>query len=84
MAADMGTTCGSIMVIVGNFKNGTMILEGESHLKVGKVAHAAHHLEGPERSIREPAVLSKDQGETWTPAFDVLFLSIKTNTHEHR
>ena len=84
MAADMGTNRGSILVIVGNFKNGTMILEGESHLKGGKVAHAAHHLEGPERSIREPAVLSKDQGETWTPAFDVLFLSIKTNTHEHR
>ena len=27
-----------------------------------------------DKGVRESAVLSKDGGKTWTPAFDVLFL----------
>ena len=67
------TNRGSIMVIVGNFKDGAMILEGESHLKDGSSVMQRITWKAQDNGVRESAVLSKDQGKTWAPAFDVLF-----------
>lgn len=68
------TNRGSIMVLWGNFKDGELVLEGEVHLRDGTsvLQRIAWKTEG--NGVREAAVLSKDDGKTWTPAFDVLFL----------
>ena len=67
------TNRGSIMMIFGDFKNGALILEGEAHLKNGTTIMQRITWERREQGVRESAVLSKDQGKTWQPAFDVLF-----------
>lgn len=67
------TNRGSIMVIAGNFKDGAMVLEGEAHLKDGKSVMQRITWKAQDTGVRESAVLSKDGGKTWAPAFDVLF-----------
>jgi hypothetical protein len=67
------TNHGSIMVIFGNLKDGAMVLEGEAHLKDGKSVIQRITWKAQDKGVRESAVLSKDQGKTWAPAFDVLF-----------
>ena len=71
------TNRGSIMVLVGNFKGGALVLEGASHLKDGKSVVQRITWEKKGEGVRESAVLSKDGGKTWTPAFDVLFVRHK-------
>ena len=68
------TNRGSIMVIVGNFKDGALVLEGEMHLKDGASVIQRITWKAQDKGVREFAVVSKDSGKTWTPAFDVLFL----------
>lgn len=68
------TNRGSIMVIAGNFKDGALVLEGEVHLRDGKTVLQRITWETKGDGVREWAVLSKDGGKSWTPAFDVLFL----------
>jgi hypothetical protein len=68
------TNRGSIMVIVGNVKDGALVLEGEVHLKDGKSVMQRITWKSHQKGVRESAVLSKDGGKTWTPAFDVLFV----------
>ena len=58
------TNRGSIMVIVGTFKDGTSVMQRITW-------------KGQGEGVRESAVLSKDGGKTWSPAFDVLFLKRK-------
>lgn len=67
------TNRGAIMVLWGNFKDGALILEGEAHLRDGKSVMQRITWEAQANGVREWAVLSKDGGKTWTPAFDVLF-----------
>ena len=67
------TNRGSLMVLWGDFKDGTLILEGESHLRDGKSVMQRISWKAQDNGVREWAVLSKDGGKTWTPAFDVLF-----------
>lgn len=67
------TNRGSIMVIVGNVKDGALILEGEAHLEDGKAVMQRITWKPHRDGVRESAVLSKDGGKTWEPAFDVLF-----------
>jgi hypothetical protein len=67
------TNRGSIMVIFGNLKDGALVLEGESHLKNGSTVMQRITWERRDQGVRESAVLSKDSGKTWQPAFDVLF-----------
>jgi hypothetical protein len=67
------TNRGSIMVLWGNFKDGALILEGEAHLRDGKSVMQRITWQAQDNGVRESAVLSKDGGKTWTPAFDVLF-----------
>jgi hypothetical protein len=67
------TNRGSLMVITGTFEGGALVLEGEAHLADGRsvVQRITWKAEGD--GVRESAVLSKDDGHTWTPAFDVVF-----------
>jgi hypothetical protein len=67
------TNRGSIMVIAGNFKDGALVLEGEAHLKNGAIVMQRITWERQDQGVRESAVMSKDRGKTWEPAFDVLF-----------
>jgi hypothetical protein len=73
------TNRGSLMVLLGNFNDGALVLEGEVHLKDGKSVMQRITWKAQGEGVREWAVLSKDGGKTWTPAFDVLFLK-----HEDR
>jgi len=68
------TNRGSIMVLLGNFKDGALVLEGEIHLKDGNSVMQRITWNAQDMGVRESAVLSKDGGKTWSPAFDVLFL----------
>ena len=68
------TNRGSIMVILGNFKDGALVLEGEVHVKDGRSFIQRITWKAQDKGVRESAVLSKDSGKTWVPAFDVLFL----------
>lgn len=67
------TNRGSLMVLWGNLKDGVLTLEGESHLRDGKSVMQRISWQAQDDGVREWAVLSKDGGKTWTPAFDVLF-----------
>jgi hypothetical protein len=71
------TNRGSLMVITGNLKDGRLVLEGEVHRGDGGLAvqRISWHAEG--EGVRESALVSRDQGKTWSPAFDVLFLRHK-------
>ena len=68
------TNRGSIMVLWGDFEDGALVLEGEVHLRDGTTVMQRITWTVQDRGVRETAVLSKDGGRTWTPAFDVLFL----------
>lgn len=67
------TNRGSFMAIAGQFKDGSLMLEGEVHLKDGKMSlqRITWKVEGSD--VRESSVISKDEGKTWQPGFDVLF-----------
>lgn len=67
------TNRGSLMVLVGNVKDGTLVLEGEVHLRDGRTVLQRISWKAQDNGVREWALLSKDGGRTWTPAFDVLF-----------
>lgn len=68
------TNRGAIMVLWGGFKDGVLILEGEAHLQDGKSVMQRITWEAQGNGVRESAVLSRDGGKTWAPAFDVLFV----------
>jgi len=68
------TNRGSLMVIVGDFKDGAMVLEGEAHLEDGRSVRQRITWTRQDSTVRESAVLSRDLGKTWTPAFDVVFV----------
>lgn len=67
------TNVGSLMVLWGHFKDGALVLEGEVHLRDGKSVMQRITWKAQGKGVRESAVLSKDGGKTWSPAFDVLF-----------
>jgi hypothetical protein len=71
------TNRGSLMVLWGNFENGALVLEGEAHLRNGTSVRQRITWKSQDKGVRESAVLSKDGGKTWAPAFDVMFLEHK-------
>lgn len=71
------TNFGSIMVLWGNFQDGALVLEGDAHLRDGKSVRQRITWKTQDGGVRESAVLSKDDGKTWSPAFDVLFVKRK-------
>ncbi|MEO8161498.1 MAG: hypothetical protein ABI588_08770 [Arenimonas sp.] len=72
------TNRGSVMVLWGHFQDGRLVLEGEMHLSDGKTVMQRITWQAQDSGVRESAVLSKDGGKTWAPAFDVLFLKRAT------
>ncbi|HEX6834451.1 MAG TPA: hypothetical protein VF132_13020 [Rudaea sp.] len=72
------TNRGSLMVITGHFKNDALVLEGEVHLRDGSTVLQRITWKGENAAVRESAVLSKDNGKTWSPAFDVVFRKRKS------
>ncbi|MGH8172970.1 MAG: hypothetical protein ACREPX_07465 [Rhodanobacteraceae bacterium] len=68
------TNRGSLMVLTGRFNDNALVLEGEIHLANGQTVAQRITWKAEGKGVRESAVLSKDGGKTWTPAFDVLFL----------
>jgi len=68
------TNRGAIMVLVGNFTDDALILEGEAHLQNGTSVIQRITWKTLDKGVREYAIVSKDGGNTWAPAFDVLFL----------
>lgn len=67
------TNRGSFMAIAGDIKDGALVLEGEAHLKNGTTVLQRITWQPQDAQVRESAVVSKDGGTTWSPAFDVLF-----------
>ncbi len=67
------TNRGSIMMLLGNESANKMVLEGDVHMRDGKVVKQRITWEKRGKDVREYAVMSKDNGKTWTPAFDVIF-----------
>lgn len=68
------TNRGSLMVIHGGFKDGVLTLEGEMHGRDGKSILQRVTWKAEPKGVHEFAVMSKDGGKNWAPAFDVLFM----------
>lgn len=67
------TNRGSIMVLWGELRDGALVLEGEVHLHDGATVLQRITWRAEGDAVRESAVLSRDGGGHWEPAFDVLF-----------
>jgi hypothetical protein len=67
------TNRGSNMVLWGELRDGALVLEGEVHLHDGATVLQRITWRREGDAVRETAVLSRDGGERWEPAFDVLF-----------
>jgi len=67
------TNRGSFMAIAGKPSDGALILEGEAHLSNGTTVLQRINWKAQGVRVRESALLSKDGGTTWSPAFDVIF-----------
>ena len=67
------TNRGALMVLWGDFKDGALVLEGEAHKQDGSSVMQRITWTAEGDAVRESAVLSKDGGKTWAPAFDVVF-----------
>jgi hypothetical protein len=67
------TNRGSLMVIAGRFKAGAVTLQGETRMRDGNSVLQRITWQVESGGVRESALMSKDGGKTWAPAFDVLF-----------
>ncbi|MEZ5955779.1 MAG: hypothetical protein R3C27_01000 [Hyphomonadaceae bacterium] len=67
------TNRGSSMILWGELRDGALVLEGEVHLHDGGTVLQRITWRAEGDAVRETAVLSRDGGVSWTPAFDVLF-----------
>ena len=67
------TNRGSNMVLWGELHDGALVLEGEVHLHDGTTVLQRITWRAEGDAVRESAVLSRDGGVSWVPAFDVLF-----------
>lgn len=67
------TNRGSIMVLWGELRDGALVLEGDVHLHDGGTVRQRITWRAEGDAVRETAVLSRDGGASWEPAFDVLF-----------
>lgn len=67
------TNHGSLMVITGDFKDGVLVLAGDVHAGNGQTVRHRISWQTRGEEVREWALVSKDGGQTWSPAFDVVF-----------
>jgi hypothetical protein len=63
------TSRGELLQIEGAFNNGEMILSGKN--QQGAIVRGTW--KPVDTDVREIAVISTDQGKTWTPWFDIVF-----------
>lgn len=73
------TNRGSLMVIVGSFKDDALVLEGDVHTGDGRTVRQRITWERKGDDVREWALHSSDGGKSWTPAFDVVFRKRKND-----
>ncbi|MCY7386666.1 MAG: DUF1579 domain-containing protein [Burkholderiales bacterium] len=64
---------GTLIVVSGAFKDGTVTMEGEMRLRSGKMLLQRITWKAEADAVREFSTRSKDGGKTWEPFFDVLF-----------
>lgn len=67
------TNRGALMVLHGRFDGDALVLEGDSHGADGKATRMRITWETHGDEVREWALMSRDAGATWSPAFDVRF-----------
>jgi len=67
------TNRGSNMVLWGELRDAALVLEGQVHLRNGATVLQRITWRSEGEAVRETAVLSRDGGAHWEPAFDVLF-----------
>ena len=67
------TNRGGLMVLWGGLQGDVLVLEGDVHMRDGRSVLQRIHWQRQGDGVREWALLSKDGGKTWEPAFDVLF-----------
>ena len=67
------TNRGSFMVIAGSLEQGALVLEGDVHTGDGRTIRQRIAWQKRGEDVREWALMSKDGGKTWSPAFDVVF-----------
>lgn len=67
------TNRGSLMLISGTWKDGVLVLEGETHLKDGSTVRQRITWRAQGEAVHESAMLSKDGGKSWRSAFDMVF-----------
>lgn len=67
------TNRGSNMVLWGEQRDGALVLEGEVHLHDGGTVLQRITWRAEGDAVRETALLSRNGGQTWEPAFDVIF-----------
>lgn len=68
------TNRGSFMAIAGTLADGRLVLEGDVHMADGRTVKQRITWQPQGEAVRESALLSKDGGASWEPAFDVLFV----------
>jgi len=67
------TNRGSLLSISGHLVDGAMSLEGEMHAADGRTLRQLITWTREGDAVRESSMVSKNGGQTWEPAFDVLF-----------
>ena len=67
------TNRGSLMLIAGTSSDDALVLEGQTHLKNGTTVRQRISWRKQGTDVRESALVSKDDGKSWTLAFDMLF-----------
>ena len=71
------TNRGQLLVIEGGLKNGEMVLRGVNHAPDGKLRQVRGIWKPVAGGVRETAVTSIDNGKTWRPWFDMIFVPHK-------
>ena len=66
------TNRGELLLLDGRFENGEMVLSGHD-IHNGKPREVRGTWRAVEGGVRETAVISLDQGKTWSPWFDLIF-----------